>query len=83
MPRPKDVPEARLLLRLWLREVPLLGEEDRKEGFVCFYLGSYDEDVLRQFIECHKAHIQRLEEKLAVHRRHLELAERVGPNARY
>jgi len=77
VPRPKDVHGGALVVKTRGKKkyVYLVKRIGKKVSSI--YLGSYyDEDVLRQFIEYHKARIQRLEAKLAVHRHHLELAEK-------
>ena len=77
MPRPKDVHAGALVVKTRGKKkyVYLVKRIGKKVSSI--YLGSYyDEDVLRQFIEYHKARIQRLEAKLAFHRGHLELAEK-------
>ena len=77
MPRPKDVHAGALVIKTrgkkkYVYEVRRIG---RKVSSV--YLGSYyDKDVLQRFIEYHKKCIKRLEEKLVVHRNHLDLAEK-------
>lgn len=77
MSRPKDVHAGALVVKTrgGKKYVYLVKRIGKKVSSV--YLGPYyDEDVLRQFIKYHKARIQRLEAKLAVHRHHLELAEK-------
>jgi len=77
VPRPKDIHAVSLVIKVrgkkkYFYEVRRIG---KKVSSV--YLGPYyDEDVLRQFIEYQKVRIMRLEAKLAVHRDHLELAEK-------
>jgi len=77
VPRPKDVHAGVLVVKTRGKKkyVYLVKRIGKKVSSI--YLGPYyDEDVLRQFIEYHKTRIQRLEAKLAFHRRHLELAEK-------
>ena len=77
MPRPKDIRAESLVVKVRGKKkyVYLVYRVGRK--VVSVYVGPYyDESVLRQFIEYHKLRIQRLEAKLAVHRHHLELAEK-------
>jgi hypothetical protein len=77
VPRPKDVHAGALVVKTRGKKkyVYLVKRIGKKVSSI--YLGPYyDEDVLRQFIEYHKARIQRLEAKLAFHRGHLELAEK-------
>jgi hypothetical protein len=77
VPRPKDVHAGSLVIKIRGKKkyVYLVYRVGKK--VLSVYLGSYyDESVLCQFIEYHRERIQRLEAKLAVHRHHLELAEK-------
>jgi hypothetical protein len=77
VPRLKDVHAGALVIKTrgkkkYVYEVRRVG---RKVSSV--YLGPYyDKDVLPRFIEYHKKCVQRLEAELAVHRLHLDLAEK-------
>ena len=77
MLRSKDIRAGSLVVKVRGKKkyVYLVYRVGRK--IVSVYVGPYyDESVLRQFIEYHKLRIQRLEAKLAIHRHHLELAEK-------
>ena len=77
VPRPKDIHAGALVIKTRGKKKYIYLTKRVGKKVFSLYLGPYyDEDVLRQFIEYHKVRIQRLEAKLAVHRHHLELAER-------
>jgi len=77
VPRPKDIHAGSLVVKVRGSKKYVYSVHRVGKKVLSIYVGSYyDEDVLRSFMEYHKARVQFHEAKLAFHKQYLELAEK-------